>query len=75
MIPQICDIDRLKRGGEHWQWDPNIPFYVGVLPRKGAKGSDVKVSSLCPRNRYHEMMFLTTPYPSGSEHQMLFLVT
>ncbi|KAF6827904.1 lignostilbene dioxygenase [Colletotrichum plurivorum] len=42
MIPQICDIDRLKAGGEHWQWDPNVPIYVGVLPRRGAKGSDVK---------------------------------
>ncbi|KAK1510212.1 9-cis-epoxycarotenoid dioxygenase 1 [Colletotrichum abscissum] len=42
MIPQICDIDRLKAGGEHWQWDPNVPFYLGVLPRRGAKGTDVK---------------------------------
>ncbi|KAK1993947.1 carotenoid oxygenase [Colletotrichum falcatum] len=42
MIPQICDIERLKAGGEHWQWDPNVPFYLGVLPRRGAKGSDVK---------------------------------
>lgn len=33
----------MKAGGEHWQWDPNIPFYLGVLPRRGAKGSDVKV--------------------------------
>ncbi|OBR10396.1 Lignostilbene dioxygenase [Colletotrichum higginsianum IMI 349063] len=42
MIPQICDLERLKAGGEHWQWDPNVPFYLGVLPRRGAKGSDVK---------------------------------
>lgn len=49
MIPQVCDLDRLKRGGEHWQWDPNIPFYVGVIPRKGAKGNDVKVSSVRSR--------------------------
>ncbi|KAK7413354.1 transcriptional regulatory protein rco1, partial [Neonectria punicea] len=42
MIPQICDIDRLKQGGEHWQWDPEVPFYLGVLPRRGAKGDDVK---------------------------------
>ncbi|CAK7206127.1 transcriptional regulatory protein rco1 [Sporothrix eucalyptigena] len=37
-----CDLDRLKVGGEHWQWNPNIPFYLGVLPRRGAKGSDVR---------------------------------
>ncbi|KAI1450435.1 carotenoid oxygenase [Annulohypoxylon stygium] len=42
MIPQVCDIDRLKKGGEHWQWDPNVPFYIGVLPRRGAKGTDIK---------------------------------
>ncbi|KAL2831857.1 carotenoid oxygenase [Aspergillus pseudoustus] len=42
MIPQTCDIERMKQGGEHWQWDPNLSVYVGVLPRRGAKGSDVK---------------------------------
>jgi carotenoid cleavage dioxygenase len=34
----------MKAGGEHWQWDGDCPFYLGVLPRYGAKGSDVKVS-------------------------------
>lgn len=43
MIPQVCDLDRLKAGGEHWQWDSTVPMYIGVLPRRGAKGSDVKV--------------------------------
>ncbi|GAM40135.1 hypothetical protein TCE0_034f12246 [Talaromyces pinophilus] len=42
MIPQTCDIDRMKAGGEHWQWNPDIPFYIGVIPRHGAKSSDVK---------------------------------
>ncbi|KAJ4024715.1 hypothetical protein NW766_000955 [Fusarium irregulare] len=42
IIPQICDIDRLKQGGEHWQWDSSVPFYLGLLPRRGAKASDVK---------------------------------
>ncbi|KAJ4352936.1 hypothetical protein N0V95_003789 [Ascochyta clinopodiicola] len=42
MIPQICDMERMKQGGEHWQWDPEVPFYIGVLPRHGATGSDVK---------------------------------
>ncbi|TQN64083.1 Lignostilbene-alpha,beta-dioxygenase isozyme III, partial [Colletotrichum shisoi] len=45
MIPQICHLERLKAGGEHWQWDPNVPFYLGVMPRRGAKGSDVKTPS------------------------------
>lgn len=43
MIPQICDLDRMKAGGEHWQWDSTIPMYIGVLPRRGGKASDVKV--------------------------------
>ena len=33
----------MKQGGEHWQWSPETPFYIGVLPRRGAKPSDVKV--------------------------------
>lgn len=32
----------MKQGGEHWQWNPDIPFYLGVLPRRGASGADVK---------------------------------
>jgi carotenoid cleavage dioxygenase len=32
----------MKQGGEHWQWNPNVPFYLGVLPRRGACGTDVK---------------------------------
>ncbi|KAL1649104.1 transcriptional regulatory protein rco1 [Diplodia intermedia] len=42
IIPQVCDIERMKKGGEHWGWRPDVPFYLGVLPRRGAKGSDVK---------------------------------
>lgn len=32
----------MKQGGEHWQWNPNVPFYLGSLPRRGASASDVK---------------------------------
>ncbi|KAI5919538.1 carotenoid oxygenase [Camillea tinctor] len=42
IIPLTSDVERLKAGGEHWQWDPNMPLYIGVLPRRGAQGSDVK---------------------------------
>ncbi|KAH6620596.1 carotenoid oxygenase [Boeremia exigua] len=37
-----CDVERMKQGGEHWQWDPDVPFYLGVIPRRGASGGDVK---------------------------------
>ncbi|KAK3313208.1 carotenoid oxygenase [Apodospora peruviana] len=42
LMPQVCDIERMKAGGEHWQWSPETPFYIGVLPRVGAKPSDIK---------------------------------
>ncbi|GME34536.1 stilbene cleavage oxidase [Neofusicoccum parvum] len=42
IIPLICDVERMKKGGEHWAWRSDVPFYLGVLPRHGAKGSDVK---------------------------------
>ncbi|KAJ5389705.1 uncharacterized protein N7496_000773 [Penicillium cataractarum] len=42
VIPQVCDIERMKQGGEHWQWSSETPFYLGVLPRRGAKPTDVK---------------------------------
>ncbi|KAF4163605.1 hypothetical protein CNMCM6936_000524 [Aspergillus lentulus] len=42
IIPQVCDIERMKQGGEHWQWSPGTPLYLGVLPRHGAKSTDVK---------------------------------
>ncbi|RHZ55802.1 carotenoid oxygenase family protein [Aspergillus thermomutatus] len=42
IIPQVCDIERMKQGGEHWQWSPETPFYVGILPRRRAKSTDVK---------------------------------
>lgn len=35
----------MKQGGEHWQWSPETPFYIGLLPRYGAKSSDIKVSN------------------------------
>jgi carotenoid cleavage dioxygenase len=43
VIPLLCDVERMKQGGEHWQWSPETPFYLGVLPRRGAKPEDVKV--------------------------------
>ncbi|KAJ5981591.1 Carotenoid oxygenase [Penicillium canescens] len=42
VIPQLSDLERLKQGGEHWQWSPETPLYIGVIPRYGAKPSDVK---------------------------------
>lgn len=41
-MPQLCDPARMEAGGNHWQWDTTCPLYIGVLPRQGATGADVK---------------------------------
>ena len=45
LIPHICDMEQLKKGGEHWYWDPKMPIYFAVLPRRGGKPEDVKVQT------------------------------
>lgn len=57
LIPQTCDLERMKAGGEHWQWTPDIPLYIGVLPRRGAQSSDIKVGF--PHGESYEDKFLT----------------
>ena len=43
MIPLIADLERMKRGGEHFAFSTEEPCYFGVLPRYGATGKEVKV--------------------------------
>ncbi len=61
IIPQVCDLERMKQGGEHWQWSPETPFYVGVLPRRGAKPGDVKVRPYFLARFYTTFWILTLP--------------
>ncbi|RAH64155.1 carotenoid oxygenase family protein [Aspergillus aculeatinus CBS 121060] len=42
LIPQLCDLGRMQQGGEHWEWSPETPLYLGVLPRRGAQPTDVR---------------------------------
>lgn len=42
LTPLKCSLDRLKRGGNHWAWDPNEYQYYGVVPRRGGKSEDIK---------------------------------
>jgi carotenoid cleavage dioxygenase-like enzyme len=35
VIPLTVDIERMKQGGQHFQWQPDLPQLFGVLPRKG----------------------------------------
>ncbi|KAJ0122956.1 Lignostilbene-alpha-beta-dioxygenase isozyme I [Diaporthe amygdali] len=36
-----CFPDKLKEGGNHWTWTDR-PHYIGILPRRGAKPTDIK---------------------------------
>ncbi|CCC05056.1 unnamed protein product [Sordaria macrospora k-hell] len=42
ITPLLCDVERMKQGGDHWQWVYSTLMYTGVLPRRGGQGSDVK---------------------------------
>lgn len=36
IIPMTVDVERMKQGGQHFQWQPDLPQLFGVLPRKGS---------------------------------------
>ncbi|AEF22023.1 carotenoid oxygenase family protein [Pseudomonas fulva] len=40
-IPLTVDVERMKRGGQHFQWQPDLPQLFAVLPRHGT-ASDVR---------------------------------
>jgi carotenoid cleavage dioxygenase len=44
LIPQVMDIERLKRGGIAFQWEPSLDHKYIVVPRGGGPG-DVRVFS------------------------------
>lgn len=35
LIPLTVDVERMKQGGQHFQWQPDLPQLFGVLPRDG----------------------------------------
>ncbi|KAH7089417.1 carotenoid oxygenase [Paraphoma chrysanthemicola] len=38
-----ASLEQMQRGGEHFFWDENLEYQLlGVVPRRGAKGEDVK---------------------------------
>ncbi|KAB5513407.1 carotenoid oxygenase [Coniochaeta sp. 2T2.1] len=41
MTPIIADYERLKKGGNHWAWDPTKDQYYGIVPRRGGKPEDI----------------------------------
>jgi len=41
VIPLTADVERMKRGGQHFQWQPDLRQLFGVLPRNGG-AADVR---------------------------------
>lgn len=41
IIPLTVDVERMKRGGPHFQWQPDLPQLFAVLPRQG-NAADVR---------------------------------
>lgn len=41
LTPLKCSLDRLKKGGNHWAWDPEEDSWYGVVPRRGGKAEDI----------------------------------
>ncbi|KZO94314.1 putative carotenoid cleavage dioxygenase [Calocera viscosa TUFC12733] len=42
LTPITVDVDRVKRGGNHFAWQPTLDQAYGILPRRGAKSEDMK---------------------------------
>ncbi|QKX54962.1 uncharacterized protein TRUGW13939_02052 [Talaromyces rugulosus] len=41
MTPLKCSADRMKKGGNHWAWDPNEDQWYGIVPRRNGKAEDI----------------------------------
>ena len=42
LTPIKVDLERLKKGGNHFAWDPNEDQWYGVVPRRGGKPEDIR---------------------------------
>ena len=52
VMPTTTDLDRLKRGGPHWLWDPTKLTCLGVFPRRGSV-QDIRWFEGPPRWLFH----------------------
>jgi carotenoid cleavage dioxygenase len=41
LTPIKMDVERMKKGGNKFAWDPNEDQWYGVVPRRGAKSEDI----------------------------------
>ncbi|MFF4630086.1 carotenoid oxygenase family protein [Streptomyces griseorubiginosus] len=54
VVPLVSDLKRLKAGLPHFAWDPSIPVYLGVLPRRDPD-AEVRWFTGDPRFASHTM--------------------
>ncbi|UUQ67976.1 carotenoid oxygenase family protein [Pseudomonas fuscovaginae UPB0736] len=40
LIPLTVDVERMQRGGQHFEWQPDLPQLFAIVPRRGSS-SDV----------------------------------
>ncbi|EIZ77617.1 9-cis-epoxycarotenoid dioxygenase [Novosphingobium sp. Rr 2-17] len=50
LIPLTVDVERMKAGGQHFQWQSDLPQLFGVLPRDG--GADDVMWFYGPKNGF-----------------------
>jgi len=41
VTPLKCSMNRMKKGGNHWAWDPNEDQWYGIVPRRGGRPEDI----------------------------------
>lgn len=54
VFPTTADLDRIKRGGPHWIWEPGKDSFVGIMPRAGTV-RDMRWFRGPTRSAYHFM--------------------
>jgi carotenoid cleavage dioxygenase len=58
-FPLITDLEVLKAGGPFYQWHPDKPTVVAVLPREGATERDIRWFTGSPTSAGHMMNAVT----------------
>jgi len=41
LTPLKADLERIKKGGNHFAWDPDEDQWYGIVPRRGGKPEDI----------------------------------
>ncbi|WP_217567261.1 carotenoid oxygenase family protein [Streptomyces sp. GbtcB7] len=51
-MPAVAELDRIRAGGKHWQWDPTKGTQFAIMPRYGT-AKDIRYVSAPPRFAFH----------------------